>query len=254
VWREIVRRLPHEDTLYFADSAHCPYGSRPVAEVRQLAESASSFLMDQGCKALVVACNTASAAALQHLRATFDIPIVGMVPAVKPAAERTLAGRVGVLATGVTLQGELLREVNQRFTADVALRSVMCPGLVELIEEGRAETPETEAMLRRCLEPLLDAGIDALVLGCTHYPFLTPTIRRIAGPKVILLDSSPAIARQTERVLTNEGLLASRTRPARHMFFTSGEPAGLTAFLQQALGLTSPVVHFVPDQDRRSAP
>jgi len=246
VWREVVRLLPHEDTLYFADTAHCPYGFRPATEIQQLSAAVASFLVDQGAKLLVVACNTASAAALEHLRAAFDVPIVGMVPAVKPAARQSHTGQVGVLATGVTLHGELYQEVHQRFAGGVTVRSVACPGLVELVEAGRAESPEAEALLRHCLEPLLAAGIDVLVLGCTHYPFLASAIRRVAGPDLLLLDPSPAVARQAERVLAREGLLTARTRAGRHAFFTTGEPAALVAFLRQTLGLTAPAVHLVP--------
>ncbi|MBU0491572.1 MAG: glutamate racemase [Chloroflexi bacterium] len=241
VWREIVRLLPHEDTVYVADSAHCPYGARPAAEICQLSEAVASFLVGQGCKILVVACNTASAAALYHLRAAFDVPIVGMVPAVKPAVAQTHTGQVGVLATGVTLNGQLFHEVHERFANDITVHSVTCPGLVELVEAGRADAPETEVLLRHCLQPLLDAGIDVLALGCTHYPFLTPAIRRIAGPDLLLLDPSAAIARQTGRVLRQSNLLADRARPGQHTFLSTGLPAALASFLQDTLGLTQPI-------------
>jgi len=244
VWREIVRRLPHEDTLYVADSAHCPYGSRSTTDIQRLSEAVASFLVDQGCKIIVVACNTASAAALQHLRAVFDVPIVGMVPAVKPAAQQTRTGQVGVLATGVTLHGQLFQEVHERFANGVTVRSVTCPGLVELVEAGRADAPETEFLLRTCLQPLLDAHVDVLVLGCTHYPFLTPTIRRIVGPDLTLLDPSPAVARQAERVMAQEGLLTTLACAGQYTFSTTGDPQGLTGFLSQNLGLDSPMVRM----------
>lgn len=249
VWREIVRCLPHEDTLYLADSAHCPYGARSAEEIRQLSAAVAAFLVDQGCKILVVACNTASAAALRYLRAAFEVPIVGMVPAVKPAVQQTHTGKVGVLATGVALDGQLFQEVQDRFADGVAVHSVTCPGLVELVEAGQTEAPETEILLRRCLNPLLSADIDVLVLGCTHYPFLAPVIRRIAGPGLVLLDPSPAVAEQTRRVLARGGLLSARTRAGQHTFFTSGEPAVLAAFLRHALALDSPVVRTAPITD-----
>lgn len=245
VWREIVRQLPHEDTLYLADSAHCPYGSRSAEEIRHLSEAAAAFLVGRGCKALVVACNTASAAALEHLRAVLDLPIVGMVPALKPAVQQSRAGRVGVLATGVALHGELFHEVHRQFAGGTTVYTATCPGLVELVEDSQVEAPETEALLCHCLDPLLDTGIDVLVLGCTHYPFLEPVIRRIAGPDLVLLDPSPAVARQTRRVLASEGLLAARTRAGQHVFFTSGEPAALAAFLRHTLALASPDVRFL---------
>jgi glutamate racemase len=233
---ELVRQLPHEDFLYLADSAHCPYGPRSAEEIRQLSQAISRFLIDQGAKAIVVACNTASAAALTSLRAAFDVPFVGMVPAVKPAAALTASRRVGVLATRATVNGTLFNDVVERFAAGVEVLNQVADGLVERVEAGDVDEPATEALLHRYLDPMLTAGIDTLVLGCTHYPFLIPTIRRIAGPTLVILDPSSAVARQAGRVLAEHGLLAERDRSGQVSYFTTDDPAAFMRVLQQLAG------------------
>jgi glutamate racemase len=240
VLRELTRQLPHEDFLYLADSAHCPYGRRSPEEIRQLSQAIAGYLVDRGAKAIVVACNTASAAALAWLRATFDVLFVGMVPAVKPAAMLTVSRRIGVLATRATVDGALFNDVVERFATGVELLTQVGDGLVERVEAGDVDGPETEALLRRYLDPLLDAGIDALVLGCTHYPFLVPAIRRIAGPDLVILDPSPAVARQAGRVLAERDLLAERDRPGRVSYFTTGDPAAFALVLERLTGSRHP--------------
>ncbi len=239
VWREIVRELPGIPTVYVADQAHVPYGPRPLEEVRRFAEGITRFLLAQGAKVIVLACNTASAAALHHLRALFpQVPFVGMEPAVKPAAQRTRNGRVGVIATPTTFQGELFASLLERFARDVRVIPQVCPGLVEAVEAGALDTPETEALLRACLEPLLAAGVDELVLGCTHYPFLRPLMERIAGPGVEIIDPTPAVARQVRRVLENrdagyQPALHAGYQPALHIFYTTGDPARFAGALER---------------------
>jgi glutamate racemase len=236
LWREIARQLPHEDTRYLADQAHVPYGSRRLAEVQELSESIARFLLGQGAKVVVVACNTASAAALHHLRRTFpQVPFVGMEPAVKPAVERTRNGVVGVVATPATFQGELFASLVERYADDARVLTQVCPGLVEAVEAGALDTPETEVLLRRCLTPLVEAGTDQLVLGCTHYPFLRPAIERVVGAGVAVIDPAPAVARQTGRVLTREGLGAGEDRAGRHLFYTSGDTAAFAATVERLL-------------------
>jgi len=241
VLREIIRLLPHEDVIYFADSAHCPYGPRPIAEVRALVTAVTSFLVEQSVKLVVVACNTASAAALHHLRANFDVPIVGMEPAIKPAAERTNAQKIGVLATQVTFQGELFARLVERFAVGIDVYTQVCPGLVECIEAGQLDDPQTEALLRRCLTPMLDAGVDTLVLGCTHYPFVRDSIERIVGPGVEVIDPAPAVARQTARVLDREGLATNSPHQGQVTFYTSGAAATLATQVELLLGIRVPV-------------
>lgn len=234
IMRQLAQQLPHEDITYFADTANCPYGSRSLEEIRGLTQAIISFLLAQGCKIIVVACNTASAAALHHLRERFEVPMVGMEPAVKPAAQETETKVVGVIATQATFHGELFASLVQRFASHVTVLEGVCPGLVEQVEAGKVDDPQTEAILRHCLEPMLEKGIDALTLGCTHYPFLIPTIKRIAGPQVKIIDPSPAVARQTKRVLEREGLLNHTHRRGRYTFHTTGNPETFAA-LQKRL-------------------
>jgi len=224
IMRELAQQLPHEDIIYFADTANCPYGPRSLEEIRGLTQAINSFLLAQGCKIIVVACNTASAAALYHLRERFEVPIVGMEPALKPAAQETETKVVGVIATQATFQGELFASLVQRFASGVTVLEGVCPGLVEEVEAGKLDAPQTEAILRHCLEPMLEKGIDALTLGCTHYPFLIPIIKKIVGPQVKIIDPSPAVARQTKRVLEREGLLNHTPRRVRYTFYTTGNP------------------------------
>jgi len=230
VWREIARQAPHEDTIYLADQAHVPYGSRSLGEVRGFCEGIARFLLDQGAKIIVVACNTASAAALHALRRTFPrVPFVGMEPAVKPAVERTRKGVVAVIATEATFQGELFASLLERYAHDVEVLTQVCPGLVGAVEAGALEAPETEALLRGCLTPLIEARVDQLVLGCTHYPFLRPAIEAVIGEGISVIDPAPAVARQTRRVLVRGGMGAGEDRPGgragRHIFYTSGDRA-----------------------------
>jgi glutamate racemase len=240
VWREIVRQLPHEDTLYVADQAHIPYGPRPLAEVRGYAEGITHFLLERGARVIVVACNTASGAALHSLRATFPrVPFVGMEPAVKPAAECTRSRVIGVIATPATFQGDLFQSLVTRFAGDVDLRVRACPDLVGIVEAGALDTPETEAHLRQHLAPMLDAGVDQLVLGCTHFPFLRDAIQRVAGPGVALIDPAPAVARQVRRVLARQS--GHDGAKGTHRFYTTGDPARLAAMAERLVDYKGPV-------------
>ncbi len=180
VWRALRRQLPRESLVYLADGANCPYGGRPREEIRTLARAAVQKLVDEGCKLIVVACNTATAAAIDDLRERYrGIPIVGMEPAVKPACLHTRSGIVAVLATRGSLQGELFRRTSERYGAQVEILSAEGCGFVELVEQNREQTPEAEAAVRTVIEPLLARGADQLVLGCTHYPFLRPVIEKV---------------------------------------------------------------------------
>jgi glutamate racemase len=237
VLREIWEQLPNEDTIYFADTAHCPYGSRSIEEVRSLAVAITDFLVGRGAKVIVVACNTASAAALHHLRERFAVPIVGMEPAVKPAVEHTHTGRVGVIATEVTFQGELFARLLDRFATGVDVKTQVCPGLVQQVEAAKLDDPETDRLLRLYLQPMVAAGIDSLALGCTHYPFLRDAIQRVVGPDVEIIDPAPAVARQTARVLEQNGLLRSASEPAQRLFYTTGDPAAFAAMAERLLGV-----------------
>ena len=207
VLREVQRLLPQEQLIYYADSGHCPYGGKPREQIIERASVITEFLLGQGAKLIVVACNTATIAAVEHLRATYPVPFVGMEPAVKPAVAQTRSGVVGVLATGAALAGEKFHNLVAAHAQGVRMITQPCPGLVECVERGELDGPGPRSLLMRYTEPLLKAGADTLVLGCTHYPFLRPLIAEIVGPDVILLDTGEAVARQTRRVLEREQLL-----------------------------------------------
>ncbi len=208
VLRELTAQMPGERFLYFGDSANAPYGTRPARQVRQLTLAAAEALVRRGIKALVVACNTATAAAIADLRAAYpELIVVGMEPALKPAAERFPGGRIGVMATPVTLHQQKFDQLLHRFDHTCRIAEIPAPGLVELIESGQADSPRTRALLEQLLLPW--AGkLDALVLGCTHYPFVSRQIQEILGPDTALLDGAPGTARETRRRLEAAGLLA----------------------------------------------
>jgi glutamate racemase len=236
VWREVTALLPAQGIVYFADQGHVPYGPRPMEQIRAFSEAIARFLLEQDCRLIVVACNAASAAALKHLRAVFPaVPFVGMEPAVKPAAQTTRTGKVGVMATPATFQGELFASVVERFAADVQLVNQVCPGLVEQVEAGRLDAPDTEAMLRQYLAPMTAANVDTIVLACTHYPFLAPAIRRIVGPAVRVIDPAPAIAQQVKRVMEQRRVLEPAGE-AKHIFYTSGDVTAFVRTLEQLTG------------------
>ncbi|MGB9897042.1 glutamate racemase, partial [Thermanaerothrix sp.] len=237
VLRAIRALLPQHPVIYLADQAHVPYGPRSLEEVRGFAEGITRFLLRHGARVIVVACNTASAAALYHLRTMYpDVPFVGMEPAVKPAAEQTQTGRVGVLATPATFQGALYASVVERFASHVRLYQDTCPGLVEAIEAGDLNGETPRQILERALRPMLAEGIDTVVLGCTHYPFVIPLIQEITGAEVRVIDPAPAVARQTQRVLDQRGWLTPLGRAGKVRFFTSGEVERLRMQVQRLLG------------------
>lgn len=226
--------LPKESIIYFGDQAHVPYGPRPLAQVRDFAVAITGFLLSQGAKIIVVACNSASAAALNHLRrvAYPGVPFVGMEPAVKPAAERTSSGVVGVLATPATFQGELYASVVERFAAGVKLLKSTCPGLVAQIERGDLDGPETRSILENALRPMLARDIDTIVLACTHFPFVIPLIKSIVGERVRVIDPAPAIARQTARLLDERGLRNTSEESGSKQYLTSGSADEFNRVLQ----------------------
>lgn len=247
ILREIVREAPGEDVVYFADSAHCPYGARPAAEIERLSHAVTEFLVAHHAKLVVVACNTASAAALPSLRARFSVPIVGMVPAVKPAVARSRTRKVGVLATAGTAQGTLYADVIQRFADGVEVYTQVGHGLVELVEAGEVEGPQAEAAVERYLRPLLAAGVDTLVLGCTHYPFLMPTIEQVSQGRLTVVEPSAAIAAQTRRVLEERGL-GHAAASGRQLYFTSGDATDFATKLRRLCGIESYVRQVIWDR------
>lgn len=234
VTQAIRQALPTERLLYFGDTAHMPYGQRSLQEVRTFSMAITDALLRQGCKMIVVACNTASGAALRQLREHWPhIPFVGMEPALKPAAEHTRSGVVGVLATTATFQTEVYASVVERFASDVRVLHQACPGLVSAIESGDLEGPATEGLLRGWLEPMVHEGIDALVLGCTHYPLVRPLIERIIGPEVRVIDPAPAVARQVGRLLDQQKLSCDPEQHSELICHTSGDVKVFAALMER---------------------
>lgn len=236
VLRELRRELPGEDFVYYADSAHCPYGGQSQAAIQTRAVAITDELLAAGSKLIVVACNTATIAAVEHLRATYPVPFVGMEPAVKPACAQTRSGVVGVLATGAALAGEKFHRLVAQHAGGVRVITQPCPGLVECVEAGELKGPRVQALLLKYLEPLLVAGADVLVLGCTHYPFLRPLIERLAGSQVAVLDTGAAVARQTRRLLERDGALQPSTAAGGFEWRTSGGSAALAPIVERLLG------------------
>lgn len=238
----IRQALPRERLLYFGDNAHVPYGERTAAEILEFSTAITEALLAKGCGAIVIACNTASSAALGPLRAKFPhVPFVGMEPAVKPAVEHTRTGVVGVLATRATVESKALADVVERFAHGVEVLQQACTGLAQRIDAGQFEGPELKALLRGWIEPMLARNIDALVLGCTHYPLVRPSIEKIAGPGVRVIEPSAAIARRLAQLLEQHGLKAPESAEGSLQCWTSGEPEGFTTVLQHLSLETGPV-------------
>ncbi len=227
VWREVRRLLPEESLLYLGDGKNCPYGSRSREEVRVLADAAVARLVKEGCKLIVVACNTATAAAIDFLRANYAaLPIVGMEPAVKPACLHTRSGVVGVLATERSLEGDLFQRTAARYGRDVTVIAEPGRGFVELVESDREQTPEADRAVAAAMAGMLARGADQIVLGCTHYPFLIGAIRRaIAGRDVTVIDPAPAVARRTAQLLDDCGLRAESGHRPEYGFLTFADAA-----------------------------
>lgn len=237
VLRKVRELMPEEEILYFGDQGHVPYGPRSMKQIQDFSAGITRFLLERGAKLVVVACNTASAAALTCLRRQFPaVPFVGMEPAVKPAAENTRTGRVGVLATPATFQGALYASVVERFATGVRLFQDTCPGLVSQIERGELATEATRLILEKALKPMMAQNIDTVVLGCTHYPFVIPLIEQITGAGVQVIDPAPSVARQTKRVLEAGNLKSRLKSRAAVRFFTSGSVLELQAMLPVLLG------------------
>jgi glutamate racemase len=246
VLRHVRAALPAEDLLYVADAAHAPYGAKSAQFIESRTLAIAEFLVARQAKALVVACNTATAAAISRLRERYDLPIVGMEPAVKPAAEATRSGVIGVLATSGTLESGKFADLVGRFGSQARVIVQPCPGLVERIEQGDLAGPLTRHLLENFVAPLLAQGADTLVLGCTHYPFLTPLLRELAGPQVEIIESGAAVARQLMRRLAETDFLSARSQGTER-FFSSGEPALLEALLPQLWGGSARVGRLTAD-------
>lgn len=241
--RPIRAQLPGESCIYLADSLEAPYGTRDPAFIRVRCERIVDFLLEHGAKGVVVACNTASVVALGHLRELYEVPFVGTVPAVKPAARLTRTGKIGVLATPATASSEPLAHLIEEFAEGVTVMTRMCPGLVPLIEGGVVDGPEVEDVLYQALDPMVQDGVDVVVLGCTHFPLARGAIQRVCGPGVTLIDPAEAVARQLGRVLRERGL-AHQGAGGETVYYTTGELHRFARTLTRLVGpLAGPALH-----------
>jgi glutamate racemase len=231
--RAVRAALPTHDLLYLADSAYCPYGPRPIAEIRARSLACARWLVDQGADLVVVACNTATAAAVELLRAELPVPVVGTEPGVKPAAAATRTGRVAVLATSGTLASSRLTQLVERFGTQVQVDTVACPALVDLVERGELDGPHAQDTVDGYLAPLRAAGVDTFILGCTHFPLIAPLIGAAAGPAATIIDTGPAVAQQVARLTATHGLAPGT---GRFCAATTGDVAMVQRVFQRVWG------------------
>ena len=238
VWREIRRQLPNEDILYFADSKNCPYGPKPPQTIAKLACEIVDGMIAAECKIVVVACNTATAAAIDTLRRNYSIPFVGMEPAIKQAALNTKTGKVGVLATKGTFDGRLYKETSRKYANNIDVMVQIGTGLVELVEADEYETEKAHSLLEKYVIPMIEHGVDQIVLGCTHYPFFKPQIERMVGSGVAVIDPAPAVARQVSKMLTAYNLQNINDHAGTDLFVSSGTTEAMQKLLTSMTGKT----------------
>ena len=233
IWKEMIQILPHEDTIYLADSINAPYGKKTKEEIILLSEKNTEFLLNKNCKMIVVACNTATTNAISHLRNKYKIPFIGIEPAIKPAALHTRTNNVGVLATQGTLSSELFAKTSKKFASNIDICEQEGKGLVELIESNQLESNKMQNLLAKYLKPMQEATIDYLILGCTHYPYLIPQIKKIVGNKVTIIDSGFAVSRQIKKVLEKENLLNLNKTQGNYQFYTNKNKIVLENLLKE---------------------
>lgn len=221
IWKEIQKLLPKENTLYLADSKNAPYGEKSKEEIVRLSRKNTEFLLQKGCKLIVVACNTATTNAITYLRDNYDVPFIGIEPAIKPAALNSKSRTVGVLATKGTLASSLFHSTSENHAYGIQVLEQEGTGLVELIEKGELRTVKTRSLLKKYLDPMLDKGIDYLVLGCSHYPYLIPLLRELLPEQVGIIDSGEAVARQTKSILLERDLLDPYNGKVKHQFYSN---------------------------------
>lgn len=233
IWKEIVRALPYENTIYLADSKYAPYGKRSKDEIIALSIKNTDKLLNLGCKIIVVACNTATTNAIKTLRSNYTIPFIGIEPAIKPAALQTKTKKVGVLATKGTLSSELFAKTSGTYANQIEVLEVVGEGLVELIEEGKIAATEIRKLLYSYVKPMIEEDIDHLVLGCSHYPYLIPILKKILPPHIKIIDSGEAVARQTKAILTENQLLTSKESQGIHNLFTNSTLTTLDTIMKR---------------------
>lgn len=231
IWKEIRALMPYENTIYLSDSKNAPYGLKSKNEVINLSIKNTEFLINQNCKLIVVACNTATTNSIDILRSNYKIPFIGIEPAIKPAALKTKTNTIGILATKGTLNSDLFEKTSSTLSNQITTIETIGKNLVELIEEGKIDSDEMNQLLSSYLKPMLKKGVDCLVLGCTHYPYLIPKIRKIVGNKMEIIDSGQAVAKQTQTILKKNELLKSNKQIASHHFFINQNKKVLENFI-----------------------
>src|SRR5919201_4289485 len=246
VLRELQRQLPHESMIYFADLGHFPYGPRYQAQVRHFALNIIRFLETLDVKMVVIACNTATAAALNTAREVFDIPIIGVItPGAEAAVAATRNKKIGVISTEGTFQSQEYLHAIREANPTIGVLPKAAPALVDLVESGRAEAPETETVLRDTLAEILQYQADTLILGCTHYPLLRPIIRKIAGEALTVVDSAETTAARVKRVLAKNGLESAEAEGVRHQIYVTGSPDRFTEVARILFGDNLPPITTV---------
>ena len=227
IWKEIIALLPNENSIYLSDSKNAPYGEKSKQEIIDLSVKNTEYLLKNNCKIIVVACNTATTNAIKTLRQNYNVPFIGIEPAIKPAALSTKTNVVGILDTKGTLNSELFEATSNVFKAQIVIKETIGKGLVDLIENGKINSPKMRSLLESYLKPMLQENMDCLVLGCTHYPYLIPQIRKIVGEKMQIIDSGLAVAKQTKAILEKHELINQQDNSGRHHLFVNKNKAVL---------------------------
>ncbi|WP_159021862.1 glutamate racemase [Formosa sp. L2A11] len=234
IYKEIEALLPHENTIYLADSANAPYGNKSPEDILKLSIKNTEYLLNYNCKLIVVACNTATTNAIKVLRETYNIPFIGIEPAIKPASLNSKTKAIGILATKGTLTSKLFHDTTNLYKNDVQVIEQEGEGIVPLIEAGKTLSEDMKTLLKIYLEPMIKANIDYLVLGCTHYPYLLPLLLELLPKEVKIIDSGEAVARQTKTILEKQNLLNTETLSAKHQFYSNGDPKVMKTLLNEA--------------------
>ncbi|CAM1342493.1 glutamate racemase [Tenacibaculum aestuarii] len=232
IWKEIYQLLPNENTIYLSDSKNAPYGQKSTQEIIDLSIKNTEFLINKGAKIIVVACNTATTNAIQYLRTNYDIPFIGIEPAIKPASLKTKTGTVGILATKGTLNSALFEKTTSNISDEITIIEQVGEGLVELIENGKMESDEMTFLLEKYINPMLEKKCDYIVLGCTHYPYLLPQIQKITGDGIQIIDSGEAVAKQVKNVLSLQNLVNNSTNQSSNIFYINKDKSVLENILK----------------------
>ena len=238
IWKEIHNLLPNENTIYLADSINAPYGPKGKKTITDLSIKNTELLLEKGCKLIIVACNTATTNSIDYLRKNYKVPFIGIEPAIKPAALQTKTNAIGILATKGTLSSTLFSITSGLFASDVTVVEQIGEGIVPLIEKGKLYSDEMKGLLKLHLKPMIDANIDYLVLGCTHYPYLIPLLVDLLPKNVKIIDSGEAVARQTKTVLEQHDLLNTETLRSKKEFYTNGNPNVMKSLLNSEFNVS----------------